>query len=250
TGPAISVVQTIYGGATISQNAFIEIHGLNLVPSTTPAEGVIWSDAPEFDSGKMPTELGGVSVTIDGKRGFVEFFCSASTSAVCKSDQINVLTPLDTKTGPVSIVVKSGSESSPPFTVTMQAASPSFLEFTGNGYVTAVHADYSLLGPEDLYAGYTTPATPGEIIVLYATGFGLPSTAVTNGSSTQSGPLPSNPVCKVGTLDAPVAFAGIVSPGLAQLNVTVPDGAATSEISCTYGGATTPPGNLIAIHPR
>jgi uncharacterized protein (TIGR03437 family) len=250
SGPAISLIQTIYGGATISQNAFIEIHGTKIVPSTTPAEGVIWSNAPEFGSGKMPTQLGGVSVTVNGKPAFVEFFCSASTSQVCKSDQINVLTPVDTKTGPVSVVVTSGSVSTPPFTVTMKAASPSFLEFTGNGYVTAVHANYSLLGPEDLYAGYTKPANPGETIVLYATGFGLPAAEVTNGSATQSGTLPSKPICKLGTLDLPVVFAGVVSPGLAQLNVTVPAGAATSEISCTYNGAATPPGNLIAVQPH
>ena len=44
-----------------------------------------WSNAPEFASGRMPTQLAGVSVTVNGRPAYVYFVSPA---------QINVLTPL------------------------------------------------------------------------------------------------------------------------------------------------------------
>ena len=249
TTPLIVTVNTAGGGPVIAQNDWIEIHGANLVPATTPAAGVIWSSAPEFAAGRMPTQLSGVSVTVNGKPAFVYFYCSLATSKTCTSDQVNVLTPLDSTVGPVQIVVTSGSVSSPPFTVTMQAAAPSFLLLNPQGYVVATHSNYALAGPTSLYPGYTTPAKAGETIILYGVGFGLPSTPLANGSSTQSGVLATPPVCTMGNLPAPVVFAGLVGPGLYQFNLTVPAGAVTGEVNCTYGGKSTPSGDVIAVQP-
>ena len=106
----------------------------------------------------MPTNLQGVSVTVDGKPAYVYFYCSAATSTVCSADQVNVLTPLDNTVGPVQVVVTSGSAPSTPFTVNMQAVAPSFLKFGASNYVVATHSDYSLLGPASLYPGASTPA--------------------------------------------------------------------------------------------
>jgi uncharacterized protein (TIGR03437 family) len=100
-----------------------------------------------------------------------------------------------------------------------------------------------------LYPGSSTPAQPGEEIALYAVGFGLPSTALANDSAMQSGSLPVLPVCTVGGNAAPVAFAGVISPGLYQLNLTIPAAAAKGDnpVSCTYGGSATPAGDLITV---
>jgi uncharacterized protein (TIGR03437 family) len=224
------------------------IKGANLVPATTPAAGVIWSSAPSFASGQMPTQLNGVSVTVNGKPAYIYFFCSAATSQVCTSDQLNVLTPLDNSTGPVPIVVTSGATASATFTAALQAVAPAFLLFPGN-YVAATHANGGLLGPASLYPGASTPAQPGEEVVIYAVGFGLPSAPLTAGSSTQSGSLPVLPVCTIGTNLAAVAFAGLTSPGLYQLNIVIPAGTpnGNQSISCTYGGSATPAGDLIAV---
>ena len=43
-----------------------------------------------------------------------------------------------------------------------------------------------------------------------------------SGAVTQSGSLPQLPVVRIGGISATVAFAGLVSPGLFQLNVVVP----------------------------
>lgn len=250
TGPSISSVVTADGipGTGIAQNTWIVIKGTNLVPATTPVAGVDWSSAPEFASGQLPTKIGNVSVTVDGKPAYVYFYCSAATSTVCTSDQINVLTPLDTASGLVPVVVTNNGVSSLPFSKSLNGISPAFLEFGAGPYVAATHAGGSLLGPTSLYPGLSTPAEVGEQVVVYGVGFGLPGTAIVNGSSAQSGSLPTLPVCQIGGASAALSFAGLISPGLYQFNVTVPAAAiGDNPISCTYKGASTPSGEMIAV---
>lgn len=249
----ISSVTTANGGTVVAQNTFIIIKGTNLVPANTPATGVIWSTAPSFLSGLMPTQLGGISVTVDDKPAFVYFYCSAATDPACSQDQLNILTPLDNTTGLVPVVVTnvttSGTISTPPFFANMQAIAPSFLLFDIAGHIAATHANGNLLGPTTLYPGSSTPAAPGETIVLYAVGFGLPVTALVNGSAIQTGSLPVLPVCQVGGTAAALGFAGLITPGLYQFNLTIPATAANGEnsVGCAYNGAATPAGNLITV---
>jgi uncharacterized protein (TIGR03437 family) len=249
SGAAINSVTVANGGTDIAQNTWIAIKGVNLVPANTPANGVTWTNAPEFANDKLPTQLSVVSVTVNSKPGFISFYCSAVTSAVCSSDQINVLTPLDTTLGSVQIVVTSGNASSPPFTSNMKGIAPALLLFNAAGYTAATHANGSLLGPTNLFPGRSTPAAPNETIAVYGVGFGLPSSAVVNGSSKQTGMLPSNPVCQIGGNNASVGFAGLILPGLYQFNLTVPDSAGNGDnvLSCSYNGSTTPSGPLISV---
>ena len=97
--------------------------------------------------------------------------------------------------------------------------------------------------------GASTPTTPNEVVVLYAVGFGLPSTALTDGSASQSGVLQPLPVCTVGSNPAVVAFAGLIGPGLYQINLTIPAGTPSKDnsIGCTFKGASTPDGDQIAV---
>jgi uncharacterized protein (TIGR03437 family) len=245
---AITKVNTSWGGTDIAQNTFIEVKGTDLVPATTPAAGVIWSNAPDFASGKMPTSLNGVSVTVNGKPAFVYFYCSTVTSPVCATDQIDVLTPLDSTIGPVPVVVSSGNTASTTFTANMKAAVPTFLLFNASGPVVATHADYSLVGAATLYPGATTPAKAGETVIVYAIGFGLPVNSLTNGSSSQSGSLPSVPVCQVGGSSAN-AIATLISPGLYQLNIAIPPSAQSGDnpVTCAYGSAATQSGAFITV---
>jgi uncharacterized protein (TIGR03437 family) len=114
-------------------------------------------------------------------------------------------------------------------TAQAQQYSPSFFIFGAGPYVVATHANGNLLGPASLYPGLSTPAAPGEVVALYANGFGPVSPPVTSGSGLQSGSLPVLPVIQIGEISASVQFAGLVSPGLFQFNVVVP-AAAKSEI--------------------
>jgi uncharacterized protein (TIGR03437 family) len=238
----IQSVNTAGGYPDIAQNDFIEIVGANLAPASVGA-GLVWSNAPEFAQGRMPTQLANVSVTVNGKPAFVYFVSPG---------QLNVLTPLDNTTGTVAIVVNNNGVFSEPFLVKMGSAAPSLLRFGATSYAVATHADYKLLGPATLSVpGFPfTPAKPAEYIVLYGVGFGLPSSALTNGSSTQSGTLPVKPVIKIGGVPANVLFAGINgSPGLYQFNVVVPPGAANDDVQVLvdYGSVESLPSG-ITVH--
>ena len=249
--PIITSIVTAGAGAAIAQNTWLEITGLNLVMPNTPSSDVYWSNAPEFLSGRMPTQVGGVSVKIDGKPAYVWFYCSAATSALplCTTDQINVLSLFDGHVGPVQVVVTNGPVSSAPFTVDMQPVVPSLLLFKPQKYVVATHTNGNLLGPPSLYPGLSTPAGPQETVILWAVGFGVPSAALVDGSATQIAPLPVLPSCQIGGNPAPVTTALMVSPGLFALFVTIPANAPSGDnpISCTYQNTTTPSGDLITI---
>jgi uncharacterized protein (TIGR03437 family) len=238
TAPFVTSIDTAGGFPDIAQNSWTEIKGANLGPAT----GVTWASAPEFAQGKMPTQLSNVSVTVNGKPAYM-YYASAT--------QINVLTPLDNTTGPVQIVVTNGANSSLAFTANLRPAAPSFLLLGSTKYDAAEHLNFALLGPTSLSVpGYSfTPAQAGETVVLFSTGFGLPTTALTAGSSTQSGALPSLPTVQIGGVAATVGFAGAISPGLYQLNVTVPTGLTSGDNSLmvSYGGLTSPLGVLLAI---
>lgn len=230
TTPIITSVTTAYWlpNPLIAQNDWIEIKGTNLVPASTPAGGMVWSSAPEFAQGRMPTELNGVGVTINGKPAYVYFFCSKVTTPACSEDQINVLTPLDAFEGEVPVVVRNGAVSSGAFQATKLPVSPSILRFSSRGDVTATHADGRLLGPATLFPGLSTPGARGETVSLWAIGFGPPTTPLVQGSATQTGSLPFTPACFLGGDPASVV-AALVSPGLYQLNVTIPNNAKSGD---------------------
>jgi uncharacterized protein (TIGR03437 family) len=242
TIPTITSVNTAGGFPDIAQNGWIEIKGAGLAPASVGSTGTTWSSAPEFAVGRMPTQLSNVSVKVNGKPAYVYFI---------SENQINVLTPLDNSQGSAQIVVTNGTISSTPFAVTMRAVAPSFLLFGSSRYIAATHADGSLLGPASMSSpGYAfTPAQPGETIVLYAVGFGLPTTSLTEGSSSQAGLLPDRPAIQIGGVPATVQFAGVISPGLYQFNVVVPAGTATgdSTVSASYGGVGAALGSLVSV---
>jgi uncharacterized protein (TIGR03437 family) len=95
----------------------------------------------------------------------------------------------------------------------------------------------------------TTPAKPGETIVLYANGFGSTSIPVVSGSETQSGTLSPMPGITIGGVAAKVTFAGLVYPGEFQFNVVVPSslGNGDQPTMAMYNGLTTQAGTLITV---
>jgi uncharacterized protein (TIGR03437 family) len=230
----ITSINAAGGGPDVAQNGWIEIKGLGLAPSDA-SSGFTWSTASEFASGRMPTQLKGVSVKVNGKAAYV-YYISPS--------QVNVLTPLDGTQGPVPLTVTNGSNTSASFSVNMKTAAPAFLLFGASRYIASTHANGGYLGPVSMSVpGYTfTPAKPDETIVLYGAGFGLPSAALVDGSATQFGTLAAPPVIRIGGTAATVNFAGVISPDLYQFNVVVPGSAADGDnpVVASYGPYETP----------
>jgi uncharacterized protein (TIGR03437 family) len=218
----------------LAENTWMVIKGTDLAPDTRAWE------ASDFINGQMPTSLDGVSVTLNGTSAYVYYISPT---------QVNVLTPPNLAAGEVSVQVDNNGNKSAVAYVQAQQYSPTFFEFGAGPYVVGVHLNGTDIGPTSLYPGLTTPAQPGETVVLFANGFGATSAAIVSGSSSQSGNLPALPVVTIGGITATVQFAGLVSPGLYQFNVVVPSNAPAGDntITASYNGLTTQPGVLITV---
>jgi len=255
SGATITRVKTVYGWSWMAGNAWLEIHGTNLVPADTPAPGVDWSNAPEFANGQMPTQLGPVSVTFGGGNpptpGYIYFYCSAQTNPNCADDQINVLAPLLGISDSFLMKLTVNNDGIP-IAVTAplrDGYSPAFLSFDAAGHIAARHLDASLVGPTSLYPGSSSPAKAGETISLYGVGFGQAGGTIVAGSATQTGPLTIQPnYCWVSGVSAQAAGA-LVSPGLFQINLTIPQGVPSGDnpVLCIQGFYPTFPGATIAV---
>jgi uncharacterized protein (TIGR03437 family) len=235
--PAVTLVANAEGGvATIAPNSWVEIKGSNLAPA---GDTRIWQ-SPDFVLNHLPTTLDGVSVTVNGVPAYVYYISPA---------QVNILTPPNAISGSVPVQVSGNGVVSANFMVQAQAESPSFFVFGGGPYIAATHVNGSYIGPTSLYPGLTTPAQPGETIVMYANGFGPTSAPVVSGSETQSGTLSPVPVITIGGVPATVTFAGLVAPGEFQFNVVVPPSLANGgqPTMAMYNGLTTQAGTLITV---
>jgi len=236
--PSLTSVSNAASGATaIASNAYISIYGADLAPITRN-----W-DFSDFTGGtSLPTSLNGVSVTVDGKPAFVYYI---------SPKQIDVLTPVDTATGPVAVVVTDNGLVAASVSATMAAYSPAFFLLKDNLSVAAVHSSGALVGATTLYAGDSTPATPGETITIFGTGFGPTNPAFTNGTVVAA-PLTvaTAPTVTIGGVTATVSYAGLVSAGVYQLNVIVPAGAAAGNaaIVATVGGVSSSPTAIVTVN--
>ena len=238
--PAIALVANAEGESpVIAPNTWIEIKGVNLAPNQDALISRIWT-TPDFLNNQMPVQLAGTSVTVNGNSAYV-YYVSPS--------QVNVLTPADTMQGPVNVVVTNNGALSQTYSAQAQALSPSFFVFDGT-HVVATHSDGTDIGPASLYPGLTTPAKPGETIVIYANGFGPTSTPVVSGAVSQSGSLSPMPVITIGGIQANVRFAGLnITPGEFQFNVDVPVNLTDGDqpITATFSGGRTPAGALLTV---
>ena len=243
---------------SISANSIISIYGENMA-----AEGTFRriESGDLIDNRLLPTELADVCVEVNGTRSPM-FFVSPG--------QLNVQVPTLGDLGAVSIVVITGcgtgseSRSDPEF-VTMEALTPAFfvknfLDADGKNPIAALHGG----GPEEVgdpseILG-ATPALPGEIISLFATGFGPTDPPFNAGEVPQIEAPPgaadlTNPVTMtIGGLPIPdqdILYAGAAPccAGLYQLVVTVPDNVPDGNLAvvATVGGVSTPDGPYVTV---
>jgi uncharacterized protein (TIGR03437 family) len=235
--PTITLVANAEGEVPIvAPNTWVEIKGTDLAPA---GDTRIWA-ASDFVNSQLPTNLDGVSVTVNGVPAYIYYISPT---------QVNVLTPPGALSGSVEVVLTNGTPSAP-FTVQAQAESPSFFVFNGGPYIAATHLNGGYIGPTTLYPGLSTPVTPGETIVIYANGFGATSVPVVAGAETQSGTLSPLPVITIGGVAASVTYAGSSgAPGEFQFNVVVPSTLAAGDqpIIATYNGLSTQKGTLVTV---
>ncbi|MFZ0937168.1 MAG: TIGR03118 family protein [Bryobacteraceae bacterium] len=195
----------------------------------------------------LPSTVGGVGVTVNGEAAPVSFVSNT---------QINFLVPADIVPGPVRIETTNNGLSSAFVSTTALLTAPSFLLFgtnatNGHLYPAAAHANNTPIGPAGLLSGVTTtPAVPGETIVLYGTGFGATNPPIPNGQIVPSPlPLPAWPTVVMDAIEAQVTFAGLVGPGLYQINVVVPPGLSSGDhlITALLGDAETQLNTFVTV---
>jgi uncharacterized protein (TIGR03437 family) len=232
-GTVTAVVNAASYQPGIASGAWLAIFGTNLSQRT-----YTWQAADILDA-KLPTSLQGVSVTINGLPAYIDFISPT---------QINVLAPDDATVGPVQVQVTTAQQGSNAVTVQKSQFSPAFLTLDGS-HVAALHLDYSLVGPASLFPGASTPAKPGEIIQLYAVGFGPANPPQPTGQQVAAAtPLANDVQVTIGGQTASVQYAGLVQAGLYQFNVTVPSLAnGDASLFATIGGSPSQKGVLLTI---
>jgi len=104
-GPMVTRVTTAGGNAVIAPNSWVEIKGSNLAPV---GDSRTWR-LSDVDNNQLPTQLDGVSVTMNGENAYVYSISPG---------QVRVLTPPDLAPGPVQLKVTTGGNST---TYTAQA---------------------------------------------------------------------------------------------------------------------------------
>jgi uncharacterized protein (TIGR03437 family) len=226
--------------ATIQPGEWVSIFGNNLATSTAS-----WT-------GDFPTSLGGASVTINGKAAYLSY---ASPS------QINLQAPADTATGSVPIVVTTAAGVAKSI-ATLAAVSPEFFLLDATHVAGIIlrsnrqgaygGGTYDIIGPTGTSLGYATVAAKaGDSVALFGTGFGPTNPAVIPGQPFSGAAPTINLVkLKINSVNLPVGlFAGLSGAGLYQLNLTIPSGLGTGDLSLqgVVGGVQTPSGVVISL---
>jgi uncharacterized protein (TIGR03437 family) len=217
---------------TISPGGWATILGANLAGGTAIAS---------TDGTSLPTTLDGVSVSIDGLPAFV-YYVSPS--------QINVIVPDDPANGGVNVQVTRQGVSSNVVTADKEDFGPSLFLFTSR-YPAAAHNNGIYLGPPNLLSGVVTePAMPGEVILLFGTGFGPSDPPVAAGQLvTNAAPAAQLVTATVGGVPANVQ-GYLVYPGMYQFNLTVPQLAAgDAALELSVAGRGTQSGVMLSIGP-
>src|SRR5450432_472634 len=208
SSPGISSGGIVNGAsftAPVSPGSIISIFGTNLAPSIAGSNG-----AP------LPTSLAGVSVEVNG---------APVPLYVVTPGQINAQLPYETAAGAAALVVATDSGRSAPAAFTVSSAAPGVFVYAGSTRAIASNQDGGINSPDN-------PESRGRVIVCYVTGLGAVDPPVPTGQSAPLDVLSRATALVSATIgDAPatVDFAGLAPTfvGLGQINVTVPDGAAS-----------------------
>lgn len=238
TAPSISangIVNAASLAAGITANSWITILGTNLALDTND-----WSNA--VVNGKLPTSLDGVSVSVGGMPAYVYYV---------SPNQINALAP-DIPPGPVTVTVTTPNGTTAPVSATAGVYGPAFFLWPGNQPV-ATRPDYSFAVNPGTFSVVTAAAKPGEVIILWGTGFGPTNPAAPVGISTPATQVYSTmtlPTVTLGSTQLQVLGAALTpgSAGLYQIAVQLPDVAdGTYPIQASIGGAQSPASARLSI---
>jgi uncharacterized protein (TIGR03437 family) len=153
---------------------------------------------------------------------------------------------------PVTVTTPGGTSAAVTADVVSQA--PAFFLWPGSQAVATHNGDGTFAVKNGTFAGATTVAAkPGDVLILWGTGFGPTTPPVTAGIRVPGDKVyNTNPVAvKIGTADATV-FGGALSPGFAglyQVAIQVPASLADGDyaLKATVAGASSPDGVVLTV---
>jgi uncharacterized protein (TIGR03437 family) len=231
-GPSISgvVSASAFGGfSTVAPGSWVEIYGSNLAPDT---QGWTGSD---FTGNNAPTSLNGVSVSIAGQAAFVDYISAG---------QVNAQLPSNIATGgPLQLTVTNANGTSPSVNLNVNTTEPGLLapasfKIGSNQYVVAQHSDGSYVLPVGAISGVTSsPAKPGEIIVICGVGFGSVIPNIPAGEIvTEANQLSASFEVLFDNTPGMLPYFGLAPSfvGLYQFNVMVPAVADSDQVPLTF----------------
>jgi uncharacterized protein (TIGR03118 family) len=231
---ATGITSAAQPGAGVAPNTFITIKGTNLAATKRSLV------AADIANSLLPTSVDGVTVMVNGQPAFITYISPV---------QINLVTAAELPTsGSVSVVVSNNSLTSATLSVTTQIVAPAL--FLNGAYAAALHANNTVVGPPTLVPNNSTPAAPGETIVLFGTGFGVTTpAAVSGGVVSTAAPLLLTPAILFDNIPGRVVFAGLIATGVYQFNVVLPSGLRDGDVPvvASTGGYSTPPLILTTI---
>lgn len=246
--PAITVVQN---GASNLQDSgvvadsYLTIKGTNLASTTDT-----WNNS--IVGGQLPTVLDGVTVSFSGTPGYISYISPT---------QINVLVPA-VALGTTSIQVTNNGAIGSSSTVGTAQYDPAFFFFSGSTQVIATRLDYSYAAKNGTIPGLATvPAKPGDVVILWGTGFGVTSPITLPGVVTPSDKTysTSTPVTVTINNVPATVYGAALAPGYAglyQVAIQVPASLANGDwpIVATIGSTTffdvtsSPGGAILTVH--
>ena len=195
--------------------------------------------------GQFPTSVDGVSVTIGGKPAYIDFISPG---------QINLLAP-DVGFGPLPLTVTTPGGTSSTFTVTSNQYGPAFFRMA-QPPARRHPSGFQLRSKNGTFSGVATvPAKPGDVIILWGTGFGP-----TNPIAPFGEPLPSDTTYSTTTLPnvtidnvSAKVYGAALAPGFGglyqiaiQVPVSIPNG--DWSIQASIGGVQSPAGTVLTVH--
>jgi uncharacterized protein (TIGR03437 family) len=212
-------------GPVLAPGAWASVTGTNLAPAMRA-----WRPE-EIVEGVLPTSVEGVGVTVNGR--------SAAVYVVSPS-QINFQVPGSLADGTVQVAVVNNAAMSNTVSASLKQTVPELFRFLPAAYAVALHTNYRIAARPDLFPGCSdatlcpaSEAAPGETILLYGTGLGATTPTAGAGMAIGAPAAVASPVQVRFGNTAVDASAWLVSAGLYQINVKVPDAQGDGDVPVT-----------------
>jgi len=207
---AVSNAASFLGTTALSPGALFSLFGTNLARQTALASSL-----------PLLRQMGGATVKINGMEAPLHFVSPF---------QINAQVPFEVSPGTAEITVALDGAEGTSLSAPVNAAGPGIFtrSLDGQGPGIFLHgSDFSLVTE-------SSPARPGEVILIYGTGLGGVVPFVPSGEAAPGDPL-ANIIgavsVQIAGRDGEVSFAGLAPgfAGLYQLNVRIPPGTAPAS---------------------